>query len=284
VPEQTQNAHTEHSTLSGGKKQIMTEIPNPRSLLLQHYKDGSRLTARAYLQVRFGTNPYKWTSWIFDHLTFPSQCRLLELGAGTAWLWTRNMARIPQGWHITLTDFSQGILDETQQRLLNSPRPFDFAVVDAQAIPYGDNEFDGVIANHMLYHVPDRPRALAEIRRVLKPGGHFYASTLGANHLCEMDNLFPGRALDVRNRFTFNLENGEEQITPYFPNVTRYNYENNLIVTEPEPVVAYLLSLSRNQQSSESDLREHIFKRTQDHITEHGALHLSGDMGLFEAW
>jgi len=78
------------------------------------------------------------------------------------------------------------MLEEAQESLHDSLCPFTFAVVDAQAIPYPDAHFDAIIANHMLYHVPDRPKALAEIRRALKPGGHFYASTLGANHLREM--------------------------------------------------------------------------------------------------
>src|SRR5438128_5363777 len=97
-----------------------------------------------------------------------------------------DISRIPAEWDITLSDFSQGMLDEARQRLRESPHQFVFAVVDAQAIPYPDQVFAAVIANHMLYHVPDRPTALAEIRRVLKPGGHFYASTVGVNHLREL--------------------------------------------------------------------------------------------------
>ena len=46
---------------------------------------------------------------------------------------------------------------------------FAYEIIDAQAIPYGTQRFDIVIANHMLYHVPDRAQAIAEMRRVLKP-------------------------------------------------------------------------------------------------------------------
>ena len=48
--------------------------------------------------------------------------------------------------------------------------------------PYDDASFDAVIANHMLFHVPDRAKALAEMRRVLRPGGKLYTSTMGETH------------------------------------------------------------------------------------------------------
>jgi len=40
-------------------------------------------------------------------------------------------------------------------------------VHDAQALPFADHSFDAIIANHMLYHVPNRPAAYAEFCRVL---------------------------------------------------------------------------------------------------------------------
>ena len=43
-------------------------------------------------------------------------------------------------------------------------------VCDAQQLPFPDAAMDAVLAMHMLYHVPDRPRGLAEMRRVLRPG------------------------------------------------------------------------------------------------------------------
>ena len=48
---------------------------------------------------------------------------------------------------------------------------FRYAAVDAREIPFAAQSFDGVIANHMLYHVQNRTQALEEIRRVLLPGG-----------------------------------------------------------------------------------------------------------------
>ena len=58
--------------------------------------------------------------------------------------------------------------------------------------------FNAVVANHMLYHVEDRPQALAEIRRVLKPGGKLFAATNSDSHLAKirqlLDEFLAGRS------------------------------------------------------------------------------------------
>jgi ubiquinone/menaquinone biosynthesis C-methylase UbiE len=145
----------------------MPQVSDQTYLLTKQYQNASNLEARIALHARFSTNTYGYYPWIFDRLGLPPHSRILELGCGTGLLWLENMDRIPKGWDVTLSDFSPGMLQEAQQNLRGSRRPFAFAVIDAQAIPYEDESFDGVIANHMLFHVPDRPRAFVEIRRVL---------------------------------------------------------------------------------------------------------------------
>jgi SAM-dependent methyltransferase len=253
-------------------------------LLSQQYNDGSRLTARAQLRARFGTNRYGWSRWLFDHLRLPPRSRILELGCGLGWLWRQNMARIPAGWDVTLSDFAQGMLDEARQALRDGPHPSSFAVVDAQAIPYPDSQFDAVIANHMLYHVPDCPKAFAEIRRVLKPGGRLHASTLGVNHLREMWELFPEWKYDGARAFPFNLENGAEQLAPFFPHVALDRYEDTLVVTEAEPLVAYVLSLSPRTSAASAAVRTALIRRVDARIAAQGPLQITSDAGLFEAW
>jgi len=121
------------------------------------------------------------------------------------WLWRKNIVRIPTTWDITLSDFSAGMVHEAQQQLRGTSHPFTFAVIDAQAIPYPEAAFDAVIANHMLYHVPDRAAALAEMKRVLKPGGHVFASTVGPRHLYEMAAFIPDHEDDFGADYPFDL-------------------------------------------------------------------------------
>ena len=63
-------------------------------------------------------------------------------------------------------------------------------MADIRDLPFEDESFDGVVANHMLYHVPDRPQALAEIRRVLRSAGRVFATTNGGDHLQEIKAFY----------------------------------------------------------------------------------------------
>jgi ubiquinone/menaquinone biosynthesis C-methylase UbiE len=108
---------------------------------------------------------------------------VLEVGCGTGNQWTNNLDRIPRGWRFMLTDFSAGMLAEAQENLSGKLHHVEFKIADAQDLPFPDASFDAIVANHMLYHVPDRPKAFAEFRRVLKPGGKLYAATNGKHHM-----------------------------------------------------------------------------------------------------
>ena len=157
----------------------MSGLADSRLLLGDQYRTASKLNARVLLHERFSTNKYGWHRWAFDRMECPAESRILELGCGTGLLWSKNRARIPAGWDLTLSDFSPGMLRQAREGIGGARSKLRFMRIDAQAIPFGDGRFDAVVANQMLYHVPDLPRALGEIRRVLKEGGTLYAGTGG---------------------------------------------------------------------------------------------------------
>jgi ubiquinone/menaquinone biosynthesis C-methylase UbiE len=263
----------------------MSKRADQQYLLQEQYHNASNLNARIQLHVRFSTNKYGWHRWIFDHLQLPPTCRILELGCGPATLWQENLDRIPAGWHITLTDFSPGMLQEAQQHLQHSSHQFTFARVDAQSIPFEDECFDAVIANHMLYHVPNRTKAFSEIRRVLKPGGRFYASTVGRNHLRELDALIARFAISQASEIikpNFVLENGAEEISRWFSDVKLHIYEDELVVTEVEPFVAYVLSTMKGR-AFVADKLANFRKFLERELAEKGAIRITKASGLFEA-
>jgi ubiquinone/menaquinone biosynthesis C-methylase UbiE len=266
----------------------MSKIADQDYLLNQQYRDASNLNARIQLHMRFSQNSYGWHPWVFDQLKAPPQARVLELGCGPGRLWSENAARIPPGWEITLSDFSPGMLAEAQGNLAGAGRRLAFERVDVQAIPFADASFDVLIANHMLYHVPDRPRALAEIRRVLRPGGRFYATTIGATHLREIAELV--QRFDIQYVFgadnraaeSFTLENGAEQLARFFEQVELRRLEDGLIVTEAEPLIAYILS-GRVEAALEDDRVAEFAAFVRRELAEHGAISITKDSGLFEA-
>ncbi|HEU5375616.1 MAG TPA: class I SAM-dependent methyltransferase [Ktedonobacteraceae bacterium] len=254
-------------------------------LLQKQYQDAANLNARIDLHRRFSVNPYGWQRWVFDHFKPGEESTLLELGCGPGTLWLSNRERIPAGWQITLTDFSPGMLEEARQRL--GTEHFSYTVADAQALPFADESLDAVIANHMLYHVPDLPQALAEVRRVLKPGGHFYASTVGREHLRELDELLSQAQLDphwqrFKQNASFVLENGQEQLTPFFQQVTLHIYEDALEITEAEPLAAYAFSGTLGQKIG-SEKRQRFITLVEQKLAVHGAIHITKASGMFEA-
>jgi ubiquinone/menaquinone biosynthesis C-methylase UbiE len=264
----------------------MSKFVDQHYLKTDQYRDSSNLDARVVLHQRFSVNPYGWFRWVFDtFMKLPEDAKILELGCGPAYLWKDNISRILPGWHITLSDFSSGMLDTAWRNLVVTGRTFQFKEIDAQSIPFEAETFDAVIANHMLYHVPDRTKAIAEIRRVLKPGGHLFTTTIGQNHLKEIANWI--RQVNPESDFSsfgssFNLENGFEQLKQFFPQVTRSHYPDSLHVTEVKPILAFILSTSHASEIPEENLTK-LEAELERELKESGKILISKDSGLFEA-
>lgn len=264
----------------------MSKFTDQQYLKTDQYKDSSNLDARVAIHKRFSTNPYGWLVWVFDHLLkLPEDAKVLELGCGPGYLWKENASRIPSAWDITLSDLSPGMLDSAWRNLVVSGRNYKFKEIDAQEIPFEEETFDAVIANHMLYHVPDKQKALGEIKRVLKTGGRFFATTVGDDHMREMMDWYRQVHVDkVWESFanSFTLENGLEQVRSFFPNVTVSRYEDNLEITELEPIMAYIRSGIRVAELSEERLAK-LKSDLEKELNEKGRIFIRKDSGLFEA-
>jgi ubiquinone/menaquinone biosynthesis C-methylase UbiE len=265
---------------------MLSKLTDPHYLKTDQYRDSSNLDARVEIHNRFSTNPYGWFNWLFDTLEkLPANAKILELGCGPAYLWRECASRIPAGWDITLSDLSSGMVDAAWRTLVVTGRAFQFKEIDAQDIPFEEETFDAVIANFMLYHVPDRPKALQEIKRVLKPGGRLIAATVGEKHMQEMMGWL--RQVHVSKVWEsyanpFSLEGGLEQLQSVFPIVTLSHYEDSLNVTEIEPILAYLRSSIRATELSEEELAT-VRASLEEELTAKGEIHITKDAGLFEA-
>lgn len=264
----------------------MSKFIDQNYLKTDQYKDSTNLDARVTLHERFSTNPYGWFRWVFDAiLNLPADAKILEVGCGQGLLWRENAGRIPSAWDITLSDLSPGMLDSAWRNLVVTGRNYKFKEIDAQEIPFEDETFDAVIANHMLYHVPDKPEAIGEIKRVLKPGGHLFATTIGRSHLKEIANWI--RQVYPRSDFesfgsSFNLENGSEQLRQFFPQVTLSRYPDNLHVTEVKPIIAFIRSTMHVSEASEEEY-EKLMVQLEQELKVKDKLFIQKDSGLFEA-
>jgi ubiquinone/menaquinone biosynthesis C-methylase UbiE len=264
----------------------MSKLADQQYLKTDQYKDSSNLKARVAIHQRFSVNQYGWMNWVFDHLLkLPANAKILELGCGPGYLWKENANRIPSAWDITLSDLSAGMLDSAWRNLVVAGRAFKFKEIDAQSIPFEDETFDAVIANHMLYHVPDRAKAIGEIKRVLKAGGHLFATTVGQNHIKEIAGWI--RQLNPETDFvsfggTFRLENGMDQLRPFFSQIVQSRYLDNLQVTEVKPIIAFILSTSHASEISKEKLAI-LENELEKELKEKSKIFITKDSGLFEA-
>ena len=258
---------------------MSTPETDPR--LREEYRTSSNVSARVDLYQRFGTNRYGWQKWFFDRLQLPPDARLLELGCGPGTLWLKNSDRIPPGWDVVLSDFSDGMLADARQNLGSIEHAFTFQKVNIQAIPFADGEFDAVIANFMLYHVPDCGLALAELQRVLRPGGRLFSATVGESHLQEIRDLVEDFA-DPAPRPHFLLEDGESDLERLFSSVTVHRFDNSLVVDEAAPLVDYVMS-TKTLEWLEEDRQQDFRRYVESEVARRGPLHITVDAGLFEA-
>jgi SAM-dependent methyltransferase len=226
----------------------------------EQYRDDSNLRARMDLHLRFSTNPEPWHRWVFDRFDFPAEARILEAGCGPGELWLQNLDRLPPGWELMLSDLSAGMLDKAHAGLGDRAT---YQVADAQELPFEDESFDGVVANHMLYHMPDRLRALREFARVLRPGGRFLSSTNGADHLKEIKELYVDR-----RPWEYRLEEAADELRAVFTDVELDVYPCDLEVTEVEPVVAFVRSMDPGIEDLEEVVRATIERKGSFHVTK----------------
>lgn len=266
------------------------EQPDKQYLRTRQYQNSSNLNARGSLHARYQTNPYPWFRWVFDQILSiaPTSAHILEVGAGPGGLWRENLDRLPAEWRITLTDISDGMVAEERAALPS--QQFAFSVADVESLPFADSSFDLAIANHMLYHTSDRPHALAELRRILRPGAALIAATNGQDNMRELDDLLheiaPGALTATWRasfRHPFNLENGAAQLALCFEDMETRRYDDALDVTTVEPLVAYVLSIDA-PGLREREAREALTTRISDVMRQNdGVFHITKSVGLFIA-
>jgi ubiquinone/menaquinone biosynthesis C-methylase UbiE len=268
---------------------LTKEFTDREYLRKEQYRDGGNLRQRASLHERYSTNRVRWHAWVFSQLDLPPAATILEAGCGPGFLWSENLEKVPRGLRVTLSDLSPGMVAEARGHLSGSTQ-LSFLCCDLHNAPVPPATFDAVIANHMLYHVPDVAAALAEVHRLLKPGGKLYAATNGERHLQEIaefaslaraDPEPEARDLLQRAVENFSLETGREKLAGLFEEVEIRRYPDALHVTEAEPLVRYVASSSifRLDEDGLERLRELLARD----IASLGMVRVQKDTGLFIA-
>jgi DNA-binding transcriptional MerR regulator/phospholipid N-methyltransferase len=263
----------------------LVHLLNMEETLAKNYKNSLHLDARIQLHRHYSLNPQGWFRWIYELLPIDKNLSILEVGCGNGQLWKDNLDRLPEGGNITLSDISSGMLRNAQDNLKEADRSLQFQCFDLQEIPYPDQTFDLVIANHVLFYAKDREKALRELCRILKHGGCLCCSTYGKQHMKEIEQLvkeYDERIAlsEVKLYDIFGLDYGQEELSLYFPNVERHIYKDSLLVTDVKPLADYIYSchgnqlqlLSNKQTSFEAFLKQKLGRR---------GLSITKDAGVF---
>ncbi len=256
----------------------MNDINNGK-VVKEQYSSSSNLDTRISIHDKYSTNKQGFGNWIFSNYQIPEGARVLELGCGTASMWKGHEDMIGKCSSLILSDFSETMVDTARGNLGEHDKVV-YSVMDIQDIPYPDDSFDIVIANMMLYHVPDISRGLSEVARVLAPGGKFYCATFGLHGIMEyLTSILADYEVKDPTSRNFTLQNGEEILSPFFGSVIRKDYEDSLAVTNVEDMVDYIYSLS-SMTALGSIPRDKMTEILTSHMKD-GVLHVPKEYGMF---
>lgn len=252
--------------------------------LKNQYQNANNISSRIHLHTLYAQNKQGWFPWIYEHCQMKDQMKVLEIGCGDGSFWTENLPYLPKNIQITLSDKSEGMLRDAKRRIGTEDKRFSYACFDGEDIPYKENQYDLILANHVLFYCEDIKQACDEIKRVLKTNGIFICSTYGNGHMKEISELvtsFDDRITLSNEKLYehFGKENGTEILSHYFTNIEWLSYEDALLVSEPAPLISYVLSCHGNQTQYILDR----YKEFQGHVKKSigNGLTITKDAGIF---
>ena len=279
----TAQAISEEHTVDWSRMLDLIHLTVMEKSLKNQYQNAANISARIRLHREYSINPQGWFPWFMQQCNLQPGMRILELGCGNGALWTENREQLPADLWVVLSDKSEGMLKDARRALGEDSR-FSYKKFDCEKIPYEEGMFDLVIADHVLFYCENIPQVLAECRRVLKDEGRFLCSTYGKQHMWEITDLvqqfhkeivLSAEVLYER----FGLENGENLLAPYFPEIQMRRYEDAIEIAEAEPLISYILSCHGNQNqlllNQYKEFREFVSARVAD------GFHITKDAGIF---
>jgi SAM-dependent methyltransferase len=161
-------------------------------------------------------------------------------------------------------------------------------VGDITALPFADGSFAVGLAMHMLYHVPSIPAAVAELRRVIRPGGTLLAATNGARHTREVTELVDAAAQAVTGRvranreLSFTLENGRELLATAFEDVRLVELPGEAVLPGPDVLVDYIASVEPENCGVRPGDEHQAFLREVDRLAQvRGIRSVTSHPGVF---
>ena len=274
--------------LDWNKTTDIIKILEDEKELLQQYMDSSNLDASIKLQDRFSSNRHGWYKWTFNNIKLDKKYKVLEIGCGNGALWSKNINLLDKDISITLTDVCEDMINNAKKNLSNYSDIFDFQIVDPYNIPFENESFDLVIANHILFYMKDVDKVLNEIKRVLKIGGYFYSSTIDSKNMKELESLVKGfnsniKISEEKISSNFGLENGEGILSKHFCQIKKYLYEDKLVINDAKGILEYIYSIPGNIIELIDTKKKDFEKYIDSNINKQGNIYITNNQVLFES-
>jgi ubiquinone/menaquinone biosynthesis C-methylase UbiE len=103
----------------------------------------------------------------------PGENEILDIGCGTGAFAARLLKARPDATVCGL-DLSDGMLSQCHERSRAASGRLRLVRGDSQRLPFADNSFDAITCSHSFHHYPRQDLVVAEMHRVLRPGGRLY--------------------------------------------------------------------------------------------------------------
>ncbi len=213
----------------------------------RYYATDRNLRIKEETHARFLAPRVDMVGWTLGVINWRGDEVVLDIGAGRGSHYRQLRRDLPRVRYYAL--------DMSPQLLLSHPGGGgQLARADAMQLPYADDSFDVVMANHMLYHLPDIDACLREIKRVMKADGRVLAATDSMFSLPELQVLLR-RAIVLLSRHhanaeppaspcnSFALENGARILARHFYSVVRHDLPAALHFDDIEPALDYVDSM-----------------------------------------
>ena len=198
------------------------------ALVRREYASEERLRERRRAFTEFVAGPNA-EELAFEAVAEASPGRLLEVGSGLGRFAERLVRELTAD--VVAVDLSPRMAELTRGRGIEA------RVADVQDLPYADGEFDVVVANWVLYHVPDLDLALREVARVLRPSGRLVAATFGEDHLHELWKLLDNVHVAALG---FSRESASESLLRRFASVERRDADGVTVFPDRASVRRYV--------------------------------------------
>jgi SAM-dependent methyltransferase len=208
-------------------------LTDPRAVAEQYATEANLEARRSLYAKSEGPDPREVA---FGAVAEVAPSSVLEVGGGPGELSERMLRELP--CEVVMIDVSPRMVE------LARSRGVDARVGDVQALPFADETFDVAVAAWVLFHVPDLDRGVAELARVLRPGGRLVAVTNAEEHMRELRQIAGG----VAWHGPFSRDNGAEVLERHFARVERRDADGWVTIDEAAAVHAYVRSLAPRRE------------------------------------